>query len=152
MPRNHRLSNHHIDKEGPGLIVKVGRAGTDYKNLFSRWIDSHECICKNASLKDILASITCYAQVHRLPVDVSQMNGRSLGQILALASVANASRVLKGPCSTWSVLPHQTLPLLAPPPSMSSQNVVTSKAHITKLRRESAEFKVICHMHSNDAH
>ena len=121
--RNRR--DHNFESPSAAIFKKVGRAGDDWKACFYQWLDSAESPCKNASVNVILRSITTYASIHHASVNLSDMTARSLVQFLLLASNEVASRVSRGPSSTWSIAPPSSSPS-----SISNHCAVVSKKWI----------------------
>jgi len=141
MERRSRLRDHHAPSQAKETLhAAVGKHGDAYKDLFQKFISS-DISFKSHSAHEIVESLKSYALTESIDTQTFaiDMNARSISALLLAASCVASSRVSKveGAGKRWSISR-----LARVEPSISQTSVITSKRHLKKVNRLSAEFEV----------
>jgi hypothetical protein len=122
--------DHHggSDKRSTSFEV-VGKHGDDYKGLFNSFISS-DAVFDKLQVIQIIELIKEFAIEKRIDTTSFEldMNIKSIAKLLFLVSQVESSRVTKHEDTTWSLSRVELV--------MSKHNVITSKKHITDLKKK----------------
>ena len=124
--------DHHGESASFTTHEVVGKHGDDYKSLFQAFINS-DFTCDKLSVSQIIESIKAFALIKSIDTTCFEfdMNIRSITNLLLTASIAASLRLKQHEDKTWSILKRVE--------AISNHNVITSKKHMSTLRRQRDE-------------